>query len=129
MGVAGDVLCRTTKLSGLLMRLAQFPSHVNSPLVIKAFMTESKTVDFIQYLVKIGLIRTSVDSIPSTTANGIVILGSSADLANGGYGYNTGWPTAAHRSGAGWARDGAVVCRTDGVIDAAMLVGQPGRFR
>jgi glycolate oxidase FAD binding subunit len=69
MGIAGEIV-PDHQTSGLWMRLAQFPAHGNSPLVVKAALRPSKTVDFISLVDRLD----PNAAIQSHAASGIVII-------------------------------------------------------
>jgi hypothetical protein len=68
LGVAGDAVSEH-QTHGLWTQLAQFPVEGNAPLVLKATLPPSRTVEFIQLLLSID----PTCSIQSHAGNGVVI--------------------------------------------------------
>jgi len=68
LGVAGDAVSEH-QTHGLWTQLAQFPVEGNAPLVVKATLRASRTVEFIQLLLSID----PTCSIQSHAGNGVVI--------------------------------------------------------
>jgi glycolate oxidase FAD binding subunit len=68
LGVAGDAVSEH-QTHGLWTQLAQFPIEGNAPLVVKATLPPSRTVEFIQLLLSID----PTCSIQSHAGNGVVI--------------------------------------------------------